>query len=87
MATVFIPVQMRDLTGGIDRLQLEAATLRQLIRALDERFPGMAERLTCDDGIAPGLQVSIDGALTSRGLLASLRPDSEVHFLPAIGGG
>ena len=37
------------------------------------------------DAIAPGLAVSVDGSMTSR--LLAIRPDSEIHFLPAIGGG
>ena len=31
--------------------------------------------------------VSIDGAFTSRGLLARVGLESQIHFLPAIGGG
>lgn len=87
MPIVFIPPQMRDLTGGVDRLRIEAATLRQVIARLDERFPGLGARLCDGDALAGGLAVSIDGAFASRGLLAKVGPDSEVHFLPAIGGG
>ena|GEM_PF-4625339 len=35
----------------------------------------------------PGLQVSIDHRFTRQGLSAELAPNSEVHFLPVIGGG
>jgi len=87
MATVYVPNQMRDLTGGTSCLEVEAQTVRQLIHALDERFPGIAARLVDDGGLRPGIQVSIDGALSSRGLLAPVAATSEVHFLPAIGGG
>ncbi|MBX3415055.1 MAG: MoaD/ThiS family protein [Pirellulales bacterium] len=87
MAIVFIPHQMRDLTGGVAHLEVEAKSLRQAIRALDEQFPGIAARLTAGEGLSPGIQVSIDGAISSRGLLAPIKPTSEVHFLPAIGGG
>ena len=48
---------------------------------------GIAARLVVEDRIAPGLAVSIDGVVTSRGLLARVSPDSQVHFLPAFGGG
>lgn len=87
MATVFIPNQMRDLTHGTSRLEIEARTVRQLIRELDAQFPGIAARLVQGDALSPGIQVSIDGALSSRGLLAAIAASSEVHFLPAIGGG
>jgi molybdopterin synthase sulfur carrier subunit len=62
--------------------------LRQIVAALDDRYPGIAARLARDDGsLAPGIAVSVDGVVTARGLLAPIGPESEVHFLPAIGGG
>jgi molybdopterin synthase sulfur carrier subunit len=54
---------------------------------LDRRFPGIKQRLCREDSLAPGLHVSIDDVMTTRGLRATLQPESEVHFLPAIGGG
>ena len=87
MARVFIPNPMRDLTAGVDCVELSATTVRQAIRALDQRFPGIANRLTQGDGMAPGIAVSVDGALVAQGLLAAVGPNSEIHFLPAIGGG
>ena len=39
------------------------------------------------DALAPGLQVCVDDVMSPRGLRVALRPASEVHFLPAIGGG
>lgn len=87
MPTVFIPPQMRDLTGGLASAIAAGETLRQVIRALDEQYPGIAARITAEDRIAPGLAVSIDGVVTSRGLLARVEPTSEIHVLPAFGGG
>ncbi len=87
MATVYIPAQWRDLTGGTTDVQLDGHSLKQIVAGLEARFPGIAARV-CDDGrIAAGLAVSIDGAISSRGLLAPVEPHSEIHFLPAIGGG
>lgn len=87
MAAVHIPAQWRDLTAGTSRIDVEGATLRQVLAALDTRFPGLAKRACDGDAIAAGLAVSIDGAITSRGLLTPVTPGSEIHFLPAIGGG
>ena len=87
MAKVFIPAQWRDLTGGATVVEVDATSLRQVIATLESRFPGIAER-ACERGeIAGSLAVSIDGAITSRGMLAPVGSTSEVHFLPAIGGG
>ena len=87
MARVFIPAQLRRLCDGQSEIELPGSTLRQIVEGLEEVFPGIKRRLCVEDQIAPGLQVSIDGALTARGLLAPVGPNSEVHFLPAIGGG
>lgn len=87
MAVVHVPTQLRTLTGGIKRVEAQGNNLRQIIAALDAAHPGIAARLCAGDGILPGLAVSIDGAFTNRGLLARVGPDSEIHFLPAIGGG
>jgi sulfur-carrier protein len=87
MARVFIPSQWRDLTDGVAEVEVCGASLREVIAALNARFAGLAER-ACEHGtIASSLAVSIDGALTSRGLAAKVEPQSEIHFLPAIGGG
>jgi molybdopterin synthase sulfur carrier subunit len=87
VATVYIPAQWRDLTGGVERVEIDGTTLRQIATALEAQFPGIAARLGDDGGVAAGLAVSIDGAIAARGLLAPVGPDSEIHFLPAIGGG
>ncbi len=87
MARVFIPAQLRKVSGGQSEIELPGTSLRQIVEGLEEAFPGIRGRLCSGDDIAHTLQVSIDGALTARGLLAPVGPDSEIHFLPAIGGG
>lgn len=87
MATVFIPSQMRDLTGGQSQLEVAATSVREVIVRLEQQFPGIRARLCRNDELAPSLQVTIDGTLSHRGIRAKVGPASEVHFLPAIGGG
>jgi sulfur-carrier protein len=87
MPVVFIPAPWRDLTGGITHLDLEGPTVGDVLAALDAQFPGILARATRDDALVPGLQVAVDGVMTRRGLRTDLRPNSEVHFLPVIGGG
>jgi sulfur-carrier protein len=87
MPTVFIPSQLRDVTGGRGQLEVAAETVREAIAALEQEFPGIAGRLCRDGELAPALQVTVDGVLSHRGIRARLKPNSELHFLPAIGGG
>ncbi len=87
MPSIHIPPQMRELTGGRADIVVEGQTLRQVLRSLEEQFPGLSARIAVEDRIAPGLAVSIDGVVTTRGLLARVESASEIHILPAIGGG
>ena len=87
MPTIFIPAQMKSLTAGAMQVEVEGTTVREAIEDLDRKFPGMSQRLCRDDALIPGLQVSIDHVMTGRGLRAKVKPTSEIHFLPAIGGG
>ncbi|HZZ70943.1 MAG TPA: MoaD/ThiS family protein [Pirellulales bacterium] len=86
MAIVYIPSQWRDLTGGVDRVEIVAANVRQIIAALERQFPGIAARAVAGDALAPGIAVSLDGSLASR-LLTPVDARSEIHFLPALSGG
>ena len=87
MATVHIPPQMQDLTGGLAEVEAGGGSLRQVVNALEESHPGICERLIKEDMVAPGLAVSIDNVVTSRGLFAEVGPDSVIHIIPAISGG
>ena len=87
MPHVFIPPLLRPLTGNADRIVVEARTVREAIDALEAKHPGLGERLCDGDDLQPGLTVAVDGDVSPLGLLAKLEDDSEVHFLPAIGGG
>ncbi len=87
MATVFVPSLMQNLTGGKTRVQVSGATVRQVINNLDSEYPGMKARLVEDNRVKPNISVAVDGEVTPMGMLEKVGEDSEVHFLPAIGGG
>ena len=87
MATVYIPPLMQALTGGQRQIEVPGSTVRQVIENLDRSFPGVKERLVEDNRVKPGVSVAVDGEVTPLGLLEKVQDDSEVHFLPAIGGG
>lgn len=87
MPTLFIPHQMRDLTAGRDRVDIPTGTLRQALRSLEADYPELVARIRIDDALAPGLSAAIDSAIAPRGLLAKIGPTSEVHLIPAVGGG
>jgi sulfur-carrier protein len=87
MATVVIPSLLRKYTGGVESLEVEGTNLRQLILNLDKRFPGLAAQLLEEGDLRPSIAVAVDGEIATGGLLEKIGPTSEIHFIPAIGGG
>ena len=76
-----MPSLARRFAGGRAEHEVDGLTIRQLIRGLEQRYPGIGERL--EHGVA----VAIDGEIHQNALLESVRPDSEVCYIPAIEGG
>jgi molybdopterin synthase sulfur carrier subunit len=87
VAVVFVPPQLKSLTGGLETIDIEGGNVRSVIAKLDEQFPGVSDRLCQEDELRPGLSVSVNGRISSLGLYQKVQPNDEVHFIPAIGGG
>ena len=87
MAKIFIPTMLQSLTAGAKQVDLEARNVRQVIERLDEMYPGIKDRLVEDGEIRPYLAIAIDGDVAIMGMLEKVDENSEVHFVPAIGGG
>lgn len=87
MATVFVPSLMQSLTDGARQVRVEGSTVRQIIDNMDSAYPGVKARLVEDNRVKPNISVAVDGEVTPLGMLEKVGEDSEVHFLPAIGGG
>jgi molybdopterin synthase sulfur carrier subunit len=89
MPEVWIPPRMQALTEGKQQVQVEGSTVRQVVNNLERLFPGTRALIYDEEkgDLLPGVAVIVDGETSQLGLLERLREDSEVHFLPAIGGG
>ncbi len=87
MAKVFIPTMLLPLTGGVKQTECQGRNVRQIIDALEDQYPGIKGRLVEDGEIRSNLAVAIDGDVARMGMLERVREGSEVHFVPAIGGG
>ena len=87
MPEVWIPSRMQRLTGGRQRVRASGTSIRQVVNSLEEEYPGIKALLCSGDDLMPGIAVIVDGEATGLGLLQRVEEESEVHFLPAIGGG
>ncbi len=81
MARVFLGSTLRRFTGGVEEVEIQANTVRSLIKELDGRYPGIGQQL------GSGLAVAIDGEIIADALFEPVPEGAEVHFLPAMGGG
>ncbi|MEM7775568.1 MAG: MoaD/ThiS family protein [Pseudomonadota bacterium] len=80
MAKVTLVGNLKQYTGGVTELSVDAANVRQLFRLLSKRFPELEPHLE-------SLAVAIDGQIYQDALLEPISPDSDVHVLPQIAGG
>lgn len=89
MPDVWLPPRLQPLTGGQQTVQVAGRTVRQVIDNLERAFPGLKAELYDEeeDVVMPGVAVVVDGETSQLGLLEHVREDSEIHFLPALGGG
>jgi molybdopterin converting factor small subunit len=81
MTTVSLSSGFQDAADGAASVEIEAATVRELLRLLLERYPGMARHF--DEGVA----VSINGEIYRDIRDLSIPPDAEVFLLPRLQGG
>ena len=87
MAELHLPPILPPLFPGLPRqLELEAATVDELIDRLNERWPGMRDRLV-DAGpkLRPHINVYVDRTRADLG--AQLEAGSRVDLIAAISGG
>lgn len=89
MATVHLPRSLVTLftVPPPRRLEIQAATLADLIGRLDEGWPGMRDRLIeAGPQIREHINVFIDGE-RERDLSIEMADDAVVHIIPAVAGG
>ena len=88
--TVRIPTPIRRVTNGEDKITVSGATLRQIIEAMEEKYPGIKARLCDDKGdLRNFVNIYINGEDVRflSGIDSPLNPGDEVSIIPAVAGG
>ena len=83
MAQVHFSSNQRRLTGGVAQVEVEAASVRELLRKLEEMFPGIRAHLDQTSATA----VAIDGDIIPDPVYEPVPPGAEVHFITPLAGG
>ena len=88
--TVRIPTTLRPLAGGSSTVQVEGATLIEVITNLEAAHPGFSDRLLDESGALRkfvNLFVADDDVRYLDGLDTKVPAGETVSIIPAVAGG
>ena len=87
MADIRLPPTLPSLYADLPRrLEVDAATVNDVIDRLDERWPGLRDRL-CEPGPALRTHINVYVDRERAALDTALEPGSRVDVIAAISGG
>ncbi|MGH9223998.1 MAG: ubiquitin-like small modifier protein 1 [Acidimicrobiales bacterium] len=89
-ATVRIPTQLRQLSGGNAEVKADGGTVGEVLAALEAAHPGFKERLFDEDGKLRrfvNVFVADEDVRFVRGLDTPVSDGQTVSIIPAVAGG
>jgi molybdopterin converting factor small subunit len=89
LSRVRIPPTLRSETQGVREVEASGHTVRELLDDLVGRFPALRGQLLEEDGLAPFVNVYVEGedVRTKDGLETAVDESSTIILLPAMAGG
>jgi sulfur-carrier protein len=90
VARVKLPTILRSHAGGERAVHAEGATLRELLKDLETRYPGITEMVLTDDGALHrfvNVYVNDEDVRYLGSLETEVDPNDTVSILPAVAGG
>ena len=87
VALVHIPVHMQHATNGVASVEIPGEKLGQVIDLLIHQNPHLGEEILINGSIRSDLAIAIDSEITENGLLEKVGENSQIFFIPALGGG
>jgi molybdopterin converting factor small subunit len=89
-ASIRIPTQLRQLTGGSGEVIVEASTVGEALRALDATNPGFGERIFDEAGALRrfvNVFLAEEDVRFLQGLDTPLSEGVVISIVPAVAGG
>jgi molybdopterin synthase sulfur carrier subunit len=88
--TIRIPTQLRTFTGGSGKVQVEAASVGDALKALDAAHPGLADRLFDESGQLRrfvNVFLADEDVRFLEGLATPIAEGQTLSIVPAVAGG
>ncbi len=89
-ATLRIPTVLRPAVGGQATLEVEGATIGEVLKNVTAQYPSVTGQLLAEDGSLHrflNVYVNDDDVRYIGGVDAPVRDDDEITLLPAVAGG
>jgi sulfur-carrier protein len=84
---IHIPSALRSYTNQQGDVQVEGATLGDVLSSLDARYPGFRFRIVTEqDKIRPHIRIFVNDE-QAQGLLAPIDPQDRIYIVCALSGG
>ena len=87
---VVIPTPLRKFTSGAETVEVEAASIKEMLDSLDSRFPGFRASVCDESGsLRRFINIYVDGEDVRflENLATPVADGTEVAIVPAISGG
>ena len=87
---VVIPTPLRKFTSGAETVDVEAATVKEMLDSLESRFPGFRASVCDESGsLRRFINIYVDGEDVRflENLATPVADGTEVAIVPAISGG
>jgi len=87
---VVIPTPLRKFTSGAETVEVEAATIKEVIDTLESKYPGFRASLCDESGsLRRFINIYVDGEDVRflENLATPVTDGAEVAIVPAISGG
>lgn len=88
--TVRIPTPLRKLSAGADQVEVDGATIAEVLSALEAAHPGFREKLLDDEGRLRrfvNVYAGDEDVRFLEGLETPVKEGTQISIVPAIAGG
>jgi molybdopterin converting factor small subunit len=90
MATIQFTSNLKRFFPSLDKMQIEALTIKELVEELDKKHEGIKTYILDEQGaLRKHVNIFVSGALIidRQALSDTIKPDDEVFILQALSGG